>query len=256
MIYIIDDNKQRQINSGWSESKLNRYKEIVYPIYRLIDLRQEIKSNIFRTNDNVLIFHESFYDNPLNNTEKDVNDIRSELNNYDYEKNNMFFVSFSGSNRERKLGKKNRTATVPVSVVYQNLELFITKSKEENDYNLKYLVYGNNINVEPELLKLLESSKVKYIKERYRLERNLDNIFFFRSRYDVSPPFKNHSTILNGEIEKGLHNKIINDLSDRYYDNIFVPLCFGSSLSDFNGLSMAAQIRCTKTKNQLSRIYI
>jgi hypothetical protein len=45
-------------------------------------------------------------------------------------------------------------------------------------------------------------------------------------------------------------------LSETEYDNIFLPLCFGQTLSDYNGLKLATHIRCTPTKNQLKRIFI
>lgn len=43
---------------------------------------------------------------------------------------------------------------------------------------------------------------------------------------------------------------------DNIYQHVFIPLCFGSSLSDYNGLRLATHIRCTEGLNQTSTIYI
>src|SRR5690606_37325542 len=40
------------------------------------------------------------------------------------------------------------------------------------------------------------------------------------------------------------------------YHNIFIPICFGQTLSDFNGLRLAIHIRCSESPNQLKRIFI
>jgi len=256
MIYIIDDNKTRQKNSGWSEEILNKFKDFVHPIYNFEGLNEEVKNEIFKTNNNVILFHESFFDNPINKTKEDVNKIKDKLNNYNYEDFNSFYVSFSGSNKERKLRKDNRSASAPVSVIYDNLEHFILKFKNEKRYDLKTLLYGKNTSIEPELFEQLEKAKVNYINEQHDIEKNIDNVFLFRSKYDVNPPFSNYSTILNKETENGLHKKVVDCLSDGYFDSVFVPLCFGPSLSDYNGLRLATHIRCTQTKNQLSRIFI
>ena len=53
-----------------------------------------------------------------------------------------------------------------------------------------------------------------------------------------------------------MHTIVREELDGDKYDNIFIPLCFGNSLSDYNGLRLAAHIRCTKAINQLSNIYI
>ena len=56
--------------------------------------------------------------------------------------------------------------------------------------------------------------------------------------------------------DKTLSKKINNWLSQDEYDNIFIPLCFGPTLSDYNGLEIATHVRCTCTPNQLNRIFI
>ena len=79
----------------------------------------------------------------------------------------------------------------------------------------------------------------------------------------IDNPFEDAPEVtLYGDEEKGdfydsrLHTIVSEELNGDKYDNIFIPLCFGNSLSDYNGLRLAAHIRCTKTINQLSNIYI
>lgn len=253
MIYIIDDNISRQKNSGWDQNRLFKYRKFVKAIHSIQDLSKQAKSEIFYSKNSVILFHESFFDNPKNKTDKDVNDIRNNLSNYNYEKNNYYYVSFSGSNKERIL--KNRSASIPVSILYQNLEIFIEHYKN-NNIDLKYLLYGKNIEIEPKLLIDLKISKKNYIEDKLSIINDLNDVFFFRSRQDINPPFTNHNTILNKETGRILGEKIDTSLSDVGYNKIFVPLCIGNSLSDFNGLRMATLIRCTKSKNQLAKIYI
>ncbi|MBK6450320.1 hypothetical protein [Candidatus Brachybacter algidus] len=63
-------------------------------------------------------------------------------------------------------------------------------------------------------------------------------------------------TVFNDVSDEKLSDKINEWLNDAKFDNIFLPLCFGNVLSDFNGLRLATHIRCTKSINQLSRIFI
>ena len=62
--------------------------------------------------------------------------------------------------------------------------------------------------------------------------------------------------IYSEETDEELSDYISRFLSSTKYDNIFLPLCFGSSLSDFNGLRLASHIRCSISSNQLSNIFI
>jgi len=54
-----------------------------------------------------------------------------------------------------------------------------------------------------------------------------------------------------------LFSKFIEDnLYSNIYTNIFIPLCFGKTLSDFLGLRFATHVRCTSTNNQNVNIFI
>ncbi len=60
-----------------------------------------------------------------------------------------------------------------------------------------------------------------------------------------------HNEEIYNESDSELTEIVLNLLKENEYDNIFLPLCFGQTLSDFNGLRLATHIRCTPTKNQL-----
>lgn len=62
--------------------------------------------------------------------------------------------------------------------------------------------------------------------------------------------------LFNKTEDEDLNEKILEDLKNEEFDNIFIPLCFGATLSDYNGLRLATLIRCTKTTNQLKPIFI
>lgn len=256
MIYLIDDNKKRQLDSGWGDSKFEEYKNFIHPVYRLSEVTDDLRNELFSNKNNVVLFHESFFENFENKQTKDVNDIRNKLEKLSDITSNRYYVIFSGSNSERKLNENNTSASIPVHILYNNLEFFIKQYQNSNEYNLKYLLYGANPDIEPFLLEELNKAKRLFIEDSLNLSNELSDYFFFRSKLDVNPINENHSTIFNKDSEFGLHEKIINGLSNVVYKGIFVPLCFGNSLSDFNGLRLATEIRCTNTINQCTPIYI
>lgn len=59
------------------------------------------------------------------------------------------------------------------------------------------------------------------------------------------------------EITDAYLNEVVEDIiTTKEYNNIFIPLCFGPIMSDFNGLRLATHIRCTQGINQNKNIYI
>jgi hypothetical protein len=255
MIYLIDDNRKRQQDSGWSNEKFEEYKDFIQPIYRLSEVTDNLRFEIFRNDKNVILYHESFFENSENKQSKDVNEIRNELEKNAYEEKMGFFVNFSGSNSERRLNN-NKSASLPVHILYKNLEFFIKEFQKGNFYNLKYLLYGSNPDIENFLLEELDKVNRLFIEDKSTTGNEINDSFIFRSRFDFNHINDNHITIFNKDSEFGFHNLIIKSLSKIEYKSIFVPLCFGNSLSDFNGLRLATEIRCTNTINQCKPIFI
>ena len=243
MIYIIDEQINRQIEYGWKEEDFAQYDAIVKTIHR----EEEFFEDILKNKENIIFLHESF---PDKNTKEKI---------YQRNKEKAIFIGvFSGSKNERRKGK-NRI-DLPADVFYKNLTVFLDKVKE-GDLNIDYLLYGDSPEREQRLLSELKkrNNETDTLTPIPSVHKNL----LFLSEDYIDNPFEDAPEVtLYGDEEKGdfydsrLHTIVSEELNGDKYDNIFIPLCFGNSLSDYNGLRLAAHIRCTKTINQLSNIYI
>ncbi|GIQ57112.1 hypothetical protein Flavo103_02480 [Flavobacterium collinsii] len=147
MIYLIDDKKIRQTDNGWPIEKLNSFKNVLAVIHLANELNDEIKKEIFK-DSNVILFHESFFDNPNNRHIKDGNLIRQKLIDY-ANANKTILVFFSGSIGNRTI--QENIAYLPTNILYSNLEVFIN-SYNSNQAKIDQLVYGNNYEQEEKLL--------------------------------------------------------------------------------------------------------
>jgi len=242
MIYVIDEQINRQIEYGWTKERFVQYNTIVKTIYK----KEEFSEEILKRN-NIIFLHESFPDK----------DIKNKI--YDSKREKLISIGvFSGSKNERKRGEGR--IDLPVSVFYSNLAIFLNKIKEDI-LNVNYLLYGEEPEFEKTLLEQLKyrnrnNSLVDSIKPNYQ------NLMFLTSEDYIDNPFENPSEItLYGDKEddfsdEHLHSILTEKIDESKYDNIFIPLCFGNSLSNYNGLRLAAHIRCTETPIQLSNIYI
>ena len=250
MIYLIDDKKLRQSKDySWSNQRFNNYIDTICPIYNIRDL-QEIKNELFQVG-NIVLYHESFVDN--SSSKADAVELRKKLEDFAIN-NESYLVLFSGSKNTRELSKN--VANVSVSILYNNLEIFVNKVRT-GDVNLNYLLFGDN----PEIEKML-TIRQDFALTKTTLEET--NISTCRNLI-IRPDEKYISEPLSSYVEKiffdNIYDKDILEslniwLNEDLYDNIFIPLCFGSILSDYNGLRLACHIRCTVTRNQTSRIFI
>ena len=69
--------------------------------------------------------------------------------------------------------------------------------------------------------------------------------------------YATYQTLYSGDIsDLSLSNFVSEIVNFTEYQNLFLPLCFGPIMSDFNGLRLAAHVRCTPGQNQLKNIYI
>ena len=138
MVYLIDDKKVRQKNLGWSSNILEKYKDILAPIYTNIDL-QKVKHEIFN-GDNIILFHESFFDVPENYHVNDGLQVRRDLNEYS-NKNERLVVFFSGSIGSRSI--ESNSAHIPVEILYRNLATFCERYKANDQNLMKQIVFGS-----------------------------------------------------------------------------------------------------------------
>ena len=244
MIYIIDEQINRQIEYGWTEEHFAQYDAIVKTIHR----EEKFFEDILKNKENIIFLHESF---PDKNTKEKI-----------YQRNKEKAISigvFSGSKNERR--KSENRIDLPADVFYKNLTVFLDRVKE-GDFNIGYLLYGASPEREQQLLSELEKRNNEE-DNLAPIASNHRNLLCLTSEEYIDNPFENAPEVtLYEDEEKGdfsdsrLHTIVREELDRDKYDNIFVPLCFGNSLSDYNGLRLAAHIRCTRTINQLSNIYV
>jgi hypothetical protein len=248
MIYLFDDKILRQQNDyNWPKEKFDLFSNHIKTIYKFKDCNIE---EIFKE-DNVILYHESFVDSTSDYY--DAVNIRNEFE-IKARENNAYLVFFSGSMSNRQMDY--RVASLPVSVLYKNLEIFIKKSIEE-DLDIKYLLFGLNYDLEEKLSNNLDTALISANRE---IEfKNNSKIIFFRpdDRYLTTPFEGGKEIVLFDDLSGADISQIINEnLNKDVFDGIFVPVSYGPVLSDFSGLQLAAHIRCSRSKNQFSRIFI
>lgn len=253
MIYLIDDRKHRQEEGGWSSEKFSAYSEYIKPIYIYEEL-SNLSNEIF-SSGNIVLFHESFIDKTSRAHDSLIKDFEIKLKNEVKKDDNFKLVYFSGSKKFRNL--KDEIGYLPVEIVYQNLDVFIDKIKG-GIIDLKHLLYGNNHQIEENLYNQLRLKNETI--EDFQISDAISANFVAKTLDDeIDDPFTNadNEIIFGDEISDEYLNEIIIEwFSENEYDNLFIPLCFGPSLSDYNGLRLATHIRCTTTKNQLKPIFI
>ncbi len=251
MIYLIDDNKPRQQKDfGWSEDRFSQYVHILTPLYSIEDV-VEIGDKLYYDN-NIILYHESFLD--FTGDKGKAVEQRNKLTEKTATNNLLSVVFFSGSQSSRSLIKN--TAYLPAGILYSNLEVLIQKYDQAKG-SLKYLLFGENPDIEQELDKILSNENSKIEVEPAIIHGR--NVFFRpNSRYiqNAIEGVKEVILFSSDVSDEKLSEKINEYLEQEEYDNIFIPLCFGQTLSDFNGLRLATHIRCSETFNQLKRIFI
>jgi hypothetical protein len=249
MIYLIDDKKIRQERDyKWTDDRFERFKSLIKTIYTLDELKEKA-TDIFQEG-NVILYHESFLDNT--NIANEASDRRSRLGNF--AKNaNSYLVLFSGSKNTRYLD--GNVANLPVSVLYSNLETFIQKV-EGGAINLKFLLFGEDPLITKELDDKIDTALLSMINERAPEISNA-NFFIEPAEVNINDPLIGCvlQTIFS-DTDHEFTVKINEWLNEKIYDNIFIPLCFGNTLLDYNGLRLACHIRCSLSKNQTTRIFI
>ncbi|MEY4572728.1 MAG: hypothetical protein RLZ10_1976 [Bacteroidota bacterium] len=248
MIYLIDDKNLRQVDFGWGEEKFTRFASIIKPLYNIEDINQ-IGEDLYASN-NIILYHESFLD--FTSDKDKALKQREKLIKIAEISPTLAIVFFSGSQGARSLN--DNIAYMPVSTLYQNLEILVQKHYH-GSIELKYLLFGQNPEVEEELNKKLIQANTSIEEDAIEL---VGNTIFLHPDEDFI-----QNAIVDAQVEEifserdyELSEIILDILNKNEYDNIFLPLCFGQTLSDYNGLRLAAHIRCTPTKNQFKRIFI
>ncbi len=145
MIYLIDDKKIRQENYNWTKVEFEKYNKALIVIYTKEEL-DKVKNEIF-SSDDIILFHDSFFDNPANRHEDNVVVIRQRL--IDRTKKIGTVVFFGGAIGNRTI--TGRYASIPVNVLYNNLRSFLDKyvsTGMDNTIDMRYLVFGDSFDLE------------------------------------------------------------------------------------------------------------
>ena len=248
MIYLIDDKTSRRTDYGWPDSQIELYKDYIV----VIDCYDKFSLNRINlsSSDNIILYHESFANAINYEHKKSVEEFFQEL-----EKNGQMITRFSGSKNRRTLNGK--VCNMPPDILYHNLEYFIQKSID-GDTDFKYLMFGQN----PELEQNLHDAITQMNRENTGKEKCNSNkklFFFVASDEGLEAPFQNVEVRDNFDYQcddAGLCETISDELEGDKYDGIYIPLCFGETLSDFLGLRLAMLIRFSCTKNKLTPLII
>lgn len=139
MIYLIDDKRERQNDYGYSTELLETYKDVLIPIYKNSEL-QEIKNELFKEN-NIILFHDSFFENPENIIKKNSVLVKNDIINHS-NSTNCIVVFFSGSIGSRHI--EGNIASLPVGILYGNLDAIIEYYRSKSTDLLDIIVYGKN----------------------------------------------------------------------------------------------------------------
>lgn len=249
MIYLIDDKKKRQeTDFGWDEGKFKSLNDLIIPIYTLEEVTNQT-DEIFKPG-NFVIYHESFLDST--ELSDDAIDKREKLEAFADNNEDFNLAIFSGSISSRS--KNENVAFVPVAQMYRNLDFLVSADEPL----LEILLFGENPQIERELNEKLEQENSKAESEATIVIDNSKVCFIRPQKNNIPDP-------IEGAKEIPIFNKVSDSdftgwvnkwLNETKYSHIFIPVSLGQVLSDYNGLRLAAHIRCTQSINQTTRIII
>lgn len=259
MIFLIDEKTERQeVDYAWTQERFNEFHGMIHSISSYEALENgNLREEIF-TDDSIILFHESFFDNVLNNHPKDSRLIREKLTAFT-EKNVNSLVYFSGSKVDRHIS--GNIAHLPVSVLYQNLEVFLSEVKGGN-IDLRNLLFGRDFSREKKLLHKIQDSNSTFDLRPLDTTEVTFLALSLEDEIPVSIQGSRDKTFFTDDqfnhliSDEYLDQRVQEWFNDETFDKIFIPLCFGNVLSDFNGLRLALHIRTTDTKNILTPLFI
>lgn len=159
MIYLLDEKKNRQEKYGWLDEKFNQYSSEITLVNNFKKLKEISSDVLLSDSSNIILLHDSFFKN-LDLTDKSSFDFKERV-----KKRDIRLVTFGGSFSVTEYSEKS--LQIPVSELYQNLEIYIKTDIE----NLRILAYGINYEIE-------EWLNIKNIIDNY--------LFKFDDGYDLN----------------------------------------------------------------------
>lgn len=251
MIYLIDDKTSRQTDYGWPDFKLEEYSDVMTSISDFGKL--SVCMDKIHQIDSIVIYHESFI-NVVEDAHK--NEISQWLKDIEKE-HGAKIAYFSGSKSQRSISSDRSICNLPPDVLYANLECFL-QNYRRGETDFKYLLFGQNPESEDNLRKaIIEANETNMDQGSQASDKNL--LFFLASEEALYPPFDNVTIEDSFDFscdDSSLCGVIEDKMRKDKFDGVFVPLCFGETLSDFLGLRFAMLIRLSDTPNRLTPIVI
>lgn len=251
MIYLIDDKVARQRDYGWSSERFNEFGDIITAINSLQSL-EEKKSDFFSSDENIILFHVSFYNSSDNEVQQNIKALRSELKEHE---GKTPIAYFSGSTISRY--NNGKVCVLPPDILYNNLTIFIEKCRN-SEFDFNYLLFGENSEIESRLKNDLKEAN----KNGEIISTEGSVLYAYTPKYACSCLFDNADRksdwdFIQQDVPDEKLDKIVKEwFTDKEYDAIYIPLCFGQTLSDYMGLRMAMHIRLTDTLCKYKPLYI
>lgn len=255
MIYLIDDKTSRQRDYGWDFERFAEFDNlsVINSIKDLIDKLSEI----FSSSDNIILFHESFLNSSLIEDHKAIDKFKTEL--IAHEGINPV-AYFSGSINSRWLSDDGKICMLSPDELYNNLTVFVNQCLKRI-IDFRYLLFGENLEVEASIRSRLEAiTNHNWKKESVTIKEKV--FYAFTNNYICDCHFNNAEINRDWDFfDKNVTDKELDELtkewfSNEEYDAIFIPLCFGHTLSDYMGLRLAMHIRLTATSCRYKHIFI
>lgn len=251
MIYLIDDKTSRRVDYGWTDSRIDNFSDILTSISDFEKL--SVCMDEIHQAGSIVVFHESFI-NAVGDARQ--NDISRWLKDIEKEQG-VKIAYFSGSKSNRSINSDGSICNLPPNVLYTNLECFL-QNYRRGEADFKYLLFGQNPELEGNLRKaIIEANEANIEQDPKASDKNL--LFFLASDEALTPPFDNVAIEDSFDFscdDSSLCGVIKDRMGSDKFDGVFVPLCFGETLSDFLGLRFAMLIRLSDTPNRLSPIVI
>lgn len=253
MIYLFDDKESRQQSYGWTNNKFELWSDVIVRIKNYSDYLSLEEQDIF-SERNIIIYHESFSTCIPYEERRSYQAFHNALIDGS-ELPGINIAIFSGSIASRAINKN--VAHVPVTDMYANLECFLEHYREQ-EIDFKYLLWGEEYKIEQTLLDLIEDISNEIYEGE--IQSDWSNVFFASAqKYGIDAPSNDciQEKLWLGKVsDSDLDNYIREWFDESEYDALYIPLCFGKVLSDYNGLRLAIHIRCTRSANQNKPIYI
>lgn len=230
MIYLIEDKTSRRNDYGWSDKRIAQYKDTITIVDSIQDLLNY--SDIILSSDNIVLYHESFANTADFDQKIELGSFLNEIKNHD-----LMIAYFSGSKSQRTLD--SNVCNLPPHAMYANLEHFINMHSA-GDTDFKYLMFGKNPELEDKIREAIINTNSNNVEED-KIETSKKMFFFIASDEPLEPPYENACIQDSFDFDcddTSLSNVIQEDLCTTKYDALYVPLCFGETLSDFLGYDL------------------